>query len=137
MTKTIRAFDSKSGDYVDEQVHVNPDNTVTELVGLSSDLSLDAKSLTLTTETNVGSVPIPDTVRYLGVYPKTGTDWRVGLEAPEVDGAATGNVLVTAFKKGNPVPDTTWTYFTLPEGTGRVLYVRNSLASGTIGIAIL
>lgn len=100
------------------------------------DLVLGAKSLALTLAAGVGSCPIPDEATYVWVNPATGAVCRVGLEAPEADGAKSGDAALTDLKKGIPVTAVTWTKFTLPLGSGRVLYVKGG-ATDVIEIVVI
>lgn len=102
------------------------------------DLVTGAKSLTLTLSSGVGSVPIPDTAHLVGVKPSSAaTAVRVGLEAPEADGTATGTAVAADLKKGIPVDNDQWTYFNI--GTGpisRVLYVKGG-TSDTVQVVVM
>jgi hypothetical protein len=95
-----------------------------EIVFAEPDLATGAKSLALTLSSGVGSAPIPDTAHIVGVNPVSSTTIRVGLEAPEANGAATGNAVTADFKKGVPVDATVWTWFNLGVGISRVLYLK-------------
>ena len=97
---------------------------MTAFVRGEGELILGIKSLELTLDgSGIGSVPIPDTAHLVGVKPAT-TTLRVGLEAPEVEGAATGAAVATDLKKGIPADSGTWLWMLLRNGTGRVLYVK-------------
>jgi hypothetical protein len=91
---------------------------------LTGDLAIGTKSLALTLSSGTGSVPIPDTAHLIGVKPVSSTAIRVGLEAPEADGAATGAVVAGDLKKGCPIDAAVWTWFSVGYGTGRTLYVK-------------
>lgn len=91
---------------------------------LRSDLKIGAKSLALTLSAGVGSVPIPNTCSVIGVKPVSSTAIRVGFEAPEADGSATGNAVAADLKKGVPVDSAVWTWFKVGLGTDRILYVK-------------
>lgn len=105
-------------------------------VQLVNDISLVAKSLALTMSTGVGSVPIPDEAKFVGVNPATGSVIRVGLEAPEADGAKTGAAALTDLKKGIPVTAVEWTWFNLPSGINRVLHVKGG-ATDVVEVAVM
>lgn len=59
-------------------------------IDIRPDLKVGAQSLALTLSAGVGSVPIPDDASIVGVKPVSSETIRVGLEAPEANGAATG-----------------------------------------------
>lgn len=107
-------------------------------VGLTPDLAVGAKSITLTLASGSGAVPIGDGVHIVGVKPtasgSAGT--RIGLEAPEADGTATGTAAASALKKGVPVDAAVWTWFQVGTGTGRTLYVKGG-ASDVIEVVEL
>ena len=109
---------------------------VAVLVRLAQDLKVGAKSLTLTLSSGVGSVPIPDGCELMGVRPVSSTSIRLGLEAPEANGTATGAALVSALKKGCPVDAAIWTWFNLGRGSDRTLYVKGG-ASDVVEIVVL
>jgi len=100
------------------------------------DLVVGAKSITLTMSTGTGSVPIPDTAHIVGVKPVSSTAMRVGMEASEADGTATGTAAAADLKKGVPVDAAVWTWFNIGLGTGRVLYVKGG-ASDVIEVATM
>jgi hypothetical protein len=93
-------------------------------VDIGPDLALGAKSLALTLSSGAGSAPLPDTAKLVGVKPVSSTSIRVGLEAPEADGAVTGTAVAADFKKGVPVDAATWTWFAIGTGTNRTLSVK-------------
>lgn len=93
------------------------------LAAASPDLKKGTKSLTLTLSSGVGSVPIPDTCTVVGVKPAASTTVRVGLEAPEADGTATGAAAASALKKGLPVEAAIWTWLQIEPGTDRTLHL--------------
>lgn len=105
-------------------------------VSLTCDLRIGTKSLTLTLSAGAGSVPIADTVRMVGVKPVSSVAIRVGLEAPEADGTATGAAAAGDLKKGCPVDAAVWTWFNVEPGTGRVLYVKGG-ASDVLEVVVL
>lgn len=105
-------------------------------VVLTTDLRIGAKSLALTLSTGAGSVPIPDAAHIIGVKPVSSTAIRVGLEAPEADGAATGDAVAADLKKGCPVDAAVWTWFYIGVGTGRTLYVKGG-ASDVLEVVAL
>lgn len=92
-------------------------------VTLIPDLCVGTKSIAITLSSGVGQVPIPDTSRIVGVLPVTNTV-RIGLEAVEADGAATGTATAAALKKGCPVGVSVMTWFNIGPGTGRNLYLK-------------
>lgn len=102
-------------------------------VDLTADLAIGASSLALTLSSGVGSVPIPNTAKLVGVKPVSSTSIRVGLEAPEADGTATGTANSESFNLGIPVDAAVWTWFNIGVGTDRVLYVKGG-ASDVIEI---
>lgn len=87
------------------------------------DLRNGAKSLALTLSTGTGSVPIPNDVTLIGVKPASSATMRVGLEAPEADGTATGAAVAADLKLGVPVDPGIYTWFNIGRGTSRTLYV--------------
>jgi hypothetical protein len=91
---------------------------------LTPDLALNTKSLLLTLSSGVGSVPIPDNAKIIRVKPIASTAVRVGLEAPEADGTATGTAVAADLKKGCPCDVSIWTDFNIGVGTSRVLYLK-------------
>ena len=93
-------------------------------VNLTPDLATGASSLALTLSSGTGSAPIPDTAKLVGVKPVSSTSIRVGLEAPEADGTATGAAVAGDFNLGVPVDAAVWTWFNVGTGTSRSLYVR-------------
>lgn len=105
-------------------------------VNLKQDLILGAKSLALTLSSGAGSVPIPDTCQIVGVKPVSSVSIRVGMEAPEADGSATGAAAASDLKKGCPVDAAVWTWFAIGPGTARVLYVIGG-ASDVLEVAVL
>lgn len=105
-------------------------------VKLVPDLVIGAKSLLLTLSSGVGQVPIPDTAKIVGVKPIGSTAIRIGLEAPEADGSATGTAAAADLKKGYPCECNTWTNFNIGVGTSRVLYVKGG-ASDTAEIMVM
>lgn len=105
-------------------------------VSLENDLELGAKSLALTLSSGVGSVPIPDSAKIVGVKPVSSTAIRVGLEAPEADGAATGTAVAGDLKNGVPVDAAVWTWFGVQEGTSRILYVSGG-ASDVLEVVVM
>lgn len=105
-------------------------------MGYRPDLALGAKSLALTCAAGVGQVPIPDTAHLIGIKPAA-TTVRVGLEAPEADGVATGTALAADLKKGCPCDQNVWTWFYLGIGTNRILYVKGAGAADVLEVAIL
>lgn len=106
-------------------------------VNLGQDLKIGAKSLTLTLSSGAGSVPIPDAATVVGVKPVSSTSIRVGLEAPEADGTATGNATAGDLKKGIPVDAAVWTWFSLGgTGTSRVLSVKGG-ASDVVEVVVM
>lgn len=105
-------------------------------VSLENDLELNAKSLTLTLSSGVGSVPIPDAAKIVGVKALSSTSIRVGLEAPEADGAATGTAVAGDLKKGVPVDAAVWTWFGLIDGASRILYVKGG-ASDVLEVVVM
>lgn len=103
----------------------------------AQDVKIGAKSLALTLSSGVGSVPIPDAATVVGAKPVSSTSIRVGLEAPEADGTATGNATAGDLKKGIPVDAAVWTWFSLGgTGTTRVLYVKGG-ASDVVEVAVM
>lgn len=90
---------------------------------LIPDLVTGAKSLALTLAAGVGSAPIPSTAHIVGVKPVSSTTMRIGLEAPEVDGTASGTATAADFKKGIPVDVAVYTWFTLGP-SAQTLYVK-------------
>jgi hypothetical protein len=105
-------------------------------VSLDDDLKIGAKSLALTLSSGVGSVPIPDAATLVGVKPVSSTSIRVGLEAPEADGAATGNAVAGDLKKGVPVDAATWTWFAIGIQASRTLYLKGG-ASDVVEVVVL
>lgn len=99
-------------------------NLTGNVIRFDSDLAIGTKSLALTLSSGVGQVPIPDTARIVGVMPKDSTTVRIGLEAPEADGAATGTATAAALKKGCPVGVSVMTWFNIGTGSGRNLYLK-------------
>jgi hypothetical protein len=104
-------------------------------VGLIADLALGAKSITLTLSSGVGQVPIPDTAKIVGVCPVSSTTIRVGLEAPEADGTATGTAVASDLKKGFGVTAAVFTYFNVGTGVSRVLYLKGG-ASDVVEVEV-
>jgi hypothetical protein len=102
-----------------------------------NDLQIGAKSVVLTLATNVGSVPIPDTARLVGVKPTSSTGCRVGLEAPEAAGTSSGTAVAGDLKKGIPVDAAVWSWFWIGDGTSRILYLRSSDATAEINVAVV
>jgi hypothetical protein len=92
-------------------------------INLTTDLRVGAKSLTLALISGEGSAPIPDTARFVGVRPVS-TTMRVGLEAPEAEGSASGNAAASDLKKGVPVHSEEWSWFNIGPGQGRTLFVK-------------
>lgn len=105
-------------------------------VSLTADLALNTKSLTLTLSSGVGSVPIPDTAKIVGVKPLASTTVRIGLEAPEADGTATGTAVAADLKKGCPCDVSVVTWFNIGLGTGRVLYLKGG-TSDVIEVVVM
>lgn len=105
-------------------------------VSIDDDLKIGAKSIALTLSGGVGSVPIPDTATLVGVKPVSSTSIRVGLEAPEADGAATGDATAADLKKGCPVDAGVWTWFAIGIQAGRTLYVKGG-TSDVLEVAVL
>ena len=99
-------------------------NATIGAVNLTADLSLGAKSVALTLSSGTGTAEIPNTAKIIGVKPLSSSTIRVGMEATEADGAATGTATAADFKKGVPVDAAIWTWFNIGTGTGRSLYVR-------------
>lgn len=104
-------------------------------VDLTPDLVVGTKSLLLTMSTGAGQAPIPNTAKIIGVKP-TSTTMRVGFEALEANGTATGTALAADFKKGCPVDSGQYTWFNVGTGTDRVLYVIGG-TSDTIEIVYM
>lgn len=100
------------------------------------DLALGAKSLALTMSSGTGSAPVPDSAHIVGVKPVSSTTMRVGFEAPEADGAATGAAATADFKKGVPVDAAEWTWFNIGTGASRTLYVKGG-ASDVIEVCYM
>jgi hypothetical protein len=98
------------------------------IFSIENDLEIGAKSLALTLDTGVGSVPIPDDAKVVGVKPVSSTAIRVGLEAPEADGTKTGVAVAGDLKKGVPVDPAVWTWFNIGAGKDRTLYVKGGTA---------
>jgi hypothetical protein len=92
---------------------------------LIPDLVLGAKSLALTLAAGVGSAPIPASAHTVGVRTVSSVAVRVGLEAPEADGTASGVTTAdTDFKKGIPILDAAvWVWFALGPGS-QTLYLK-------------
>lgn len=109
--------------------------TVSGSVSLPTDLKTGAKSLSLTMGAGVGSVPIPDTATIVGVKPAA-TTMRVGLEAPALDGAATGTATAGALALGVPVDSGGYTWFNIGSGASRTLYVRGG-TSDVIEVVVM
>lgn len=108
--------------------------TIMELV---PDIQIGAKSLALTLSTGTGSVPIPNAAKVVGVKPVSSTAIRIGLEAPEADGTATGEAAATALKLGIPVDAAVWSWFNLGSGSvSRTLYVKGG-ASDVLEVCFL
>lgn len=105
-------------------------------VSLTPDLALNTKSLALTLSSGVGQVPIPDTAKIVGVMPLASTTVRVGLEAPEADGTATGTAVAADLKKGCPVDVSVFTWFNIGTGTSRILYLKGG-ASDTVEVVVM
>jgi hypothetical protein len=84
-------------------------------VAFQPDLTASCKSITLTLDAEgAASAPIDDTWSWVGVRSSSATDGRVGLTAPEADGAATGAAVAADLKKGFPLLDSaTWQFFGL------------------------
>lgn len=110
-----------------------------EIIGkvrITPDLKIGAKSLALTMSTGTGSVPIPDTATIVGVSPVSSTAIRVGLEATEANGTATGAAAASALKKGIPVLAAVYTWFNIGLGTSRTLYVSGG-ASDVVEVVVM
>ena len=105
-------------------------------VSLGHDIALGAKSLALTLSSGTGSVPIPDTCHFIGVKPVSSTAIRVGLEAPEADGSATGAAAASNLKKGVPVDAAVWTWFNVGTGSSRTLHVLGG-TSDVLEVAVM
>jgi len=105
-------------------------------VSLTPDLTLEAKSLALTLSSGVGSVPIPDTATIIGIKPLNSTSVRVGLEAPEADGTATGTASATDLKKGCPCDVSVFTWFNIGVGKSRTLYFKGG-ATDVIEVVVM
>ena len=105
-------------------------------VSIDDDLKLGAKSLALTLSSGVGSVPMPDGATIVGVKPVSSTAIRVGLEAPEADGAATGVAVAGDLKNGIPVDAAVWTWFAIGIKASRVLSVKGG-ASDVVEVAVM
>jgi hypothetical protein len=158
-TKTVKVYtNSRTGtpDHVDVLYKRNPDGltysesvatdvSIPELVipdvtlnglNMNPELALGAKTVTLTLSTGVGSVAIPDTANRVGVKPVVSTAVRIGLEAPEASGTATGDAIAAALKKGLPVATTVWTWFNISDGTDRVLYLKGG-TSDVVDVAVM
>lgn len=92
-----------------------------------ADLQLGAQSLTLTLAGDgTASAPIPDDDTLVGVY--TSNDMRLGLEAPEADGTATGAAVAGDFNKGIPAITGQWTWYKIGTGTSRRVYFLGTAA---------
>jgi hypothetical protein len=89
-------------------------------------LTMNAKSLALTMSSGVGSCPIPTGVSRVGVYPTAAATFRIGLVAPEAQGAATGNAALTDLKLGVAVPAAAWTWFDIPAGVSTIYFKAGS-----------
>lgn len=98
------------------------------IISIENDLEIGAASVTLTLDNGVGSVPIPDSARIVGVKPVSSTAIRVGLEAPEAAGTATGAAEAADLKKGVPVDAAVYTWFNIGSGENRTLYVKGGAA---------
>lgn len=103
---------------------------------LTPDLALNTKSLLLTLSSGVGQVPIPDTAKIVCVKPVASTSVRVGLEAPEADGTATGTAVAADLKKGFPLDVSVWTNFNIGTGTSRILYLKGG-ASDVVEVVVM
>jgi hypothetical protein len=98
------------------------------IVRQAFNLQLGAKSLALTLSSGVGSCPIPDGTKEVWIKPSASAACRVGLEAPEADGAKTGNAALSDLKKGIPVDDSVWTKFIVSPEINKTLYVKGASA---------
>ena len=105
-------------------------------VKLVPDLEIGAKSLLLTLSSGVGQVPIPDTAKIVGVKPIGSTAIRIGLEAPEADGTATGTASATDLKKGCPCEVSVFTWFNIGVGKSRTLYFKGG-ATDVIEVVVM
>jgi len=105
-------------------------------VSLTPDLTLGAKSVALTLSSGVGSVPIPDTATIVGIKPLASTSVRIGLEAPEADGTATGTASGTDLKKGCPCEVSVFTWFNIGAGKSRTLYFKGD-ATDVIEVVVM
>jgi hypothetical protein len=100
------------------------------------DLTENAKSIKLTLNTGVGSVPVGPNVQIVGVKPLISTAVRVGLVAPEADGTKTGAAVAADLKLGVPVDAGVWTWFFVGKGGERTLHVKGG-ASDEVEVAEL
>ena len=107
------------------------------LVSLENDLELGASSVVLTMSDGVGSVPIPNKVKIIGVKPASSSTMRIGLEAPSAASTATGNAASSDLSSGVPVEPAVWTWFNIgSDVSGRVLYVKGG-ASDVITVVVM
>lgn len=112
---------------------INPGEKV--YAQLCPDLCLGAKSMSLTMSGGVGSVPLPDSCRLVGLKPAS-TTMRVGLEPVEANGAGSGASSWINMRTGVPVDSDQTTWFNIGQGFGRTLYFRGG-ASDVIEVIVM